>query len=318
MAVLSVAKKAKTLFKKYEGNPILTRRDWPYPVNAVLNPGAVRLGTETLLLIRAEAMNGVSHLTVARSFDGFTGWQIDPAPSIEPDLSSREESGGLIDPRIVFLEEQKQFAITYISLSGGRSVVSLAITKNFRTFARLGSVTPPQNWDACLLPRRFGSRFALIHRPIIAGEAYIWISFSPDLKHWGDHSRLIGTRTTDWDCHRVGLACQPIETQSGWLLFCYGVCNTGVGPIYRVGLALLHLQEPWRVLRRSKDWILEPTELYERVGDTGAVVFPTGATVDRETGQFNLYYGTADCSVAVATSDLNNILDYITSCPKVE
>ena len=317
--MLPPARKPKTLFKKYEGNPILTRRDWPYPVNGVINPGAASVDGETVLLVRAEAPSVISHLTVARSADGFTNWRIEAQPSLQPDPYSREEAGGLVDPRIVWLEEQKQFAITYISLdSEGRSVISLAITRDFRTFARLGSLMRPQEWDASLLPRRFNGRFALIHRSIIRGQVHIWMSFSPDLKHWGDDRRLIGTRSTAWDCHRVGLACQPVETQSGWLLFYCGVCNTDGGPIYRVGLALLHLNEPWRVLRRSEDWILEPTEPYERVGDTGAVVFPTGATVNRETGQFNLYYGTADCSVAVATADLNNIFDYITSCPKVE
>jgi len=318
MNELSRQQKAHDLFKRYEGNPILTPQDWPYPTNAVFNPAAVKLNNETLLLTRVEDMRGFSHLTVARSADGFTNWEIDPAPTLEADHSSREEKWGVEDPRIIWLEEQNQFAITYTSFSEGGPVVSLAITKNFRTFARLGALLPPEDKDACLFPRRFRGRFALIHRPIVRGEAHIWLSFSPDLKHWGDHRTLIKTRHAYWDCHRVGLACQPIETPHGWLIFYHGVRVTSSGAIYRLGLTLLDLEEPWRVLRRSDEWVLGPRAPYERVGDVNDVVFPTGAVIHKETNQFNLYYGAADCTVAVATTNLSDLLDYTMSCPEVK
>jgi beta-1,4-mannooligosaccharide/beta-1,4-mannosyl-N-acetylglucosamine phosphorylase len=316
--MLSRQEKAIGLFTRYQGNPIITPDNWPYPVNAVFNPAAIKLNAETLLLIRAEDMRGFSHLTVARSSDGFTNWRIDPAPTMEADHSSREERWGLEDPRIIWLEEQNQFAITYTSFSEGGPVVSLAITKNFKTFARLGALLPPEDKDACLFPRRFRGRFALIHRPIVRGQAHIWISFSPDLKHWGDHRTLIRTRDAYWDCHRVGLACQPIETTKGWLIFYHGVRDTTAGAIYRVGMALLDLDEPWKVLRRSDEWVLGPREFYERVGDVGDVVFPSGATIHKETNQLNLYYGAADCTVAVATADLSDVIDYIMLCPEAD
>ncbi len=310
--------KAYGLFKRYEGNPILSPENWPYPTNAVFNPAAAKLNTETLLLIRVEDMRGFSHLTVARSADGFTDWEIDPTPTLEADQNSREERWGLEDPRIVWLEEQKQFAVTYVSFSEGGPVVSLAITKNFKTFARLGTLLPPEDKDACLFPRRFKGRFALIHRPIVRGEAHMWISFSPDLKHWGDHRPLIRTRTAYWDCHRVGLACQPIETPEGWLLFYHGVRSTTAGQIYRVGIVLLDLKSPWKVLRRSDEWVLGPTEPYERIGDVGDVVFPSGAIIHKETDQLHLYYGAADSTIAVATTKLSDCMDYIMSSPEAE
>ena len=318
MIELSRQEKAYGLFTKYEGNPILTSDNWPYPANAVFNPAAIRLNHETVLIVRVEDMRGFSHLTVARSPDGFTNWQVDAEPTLTADPHSKEEKWGLEDPRVIWLEEQKQYAITYTSFSEGGPVVSLAITKNFHTFARLGGLLPPEDKDACLLPRRFKGRFALIHRPIVRGEAHIWLSFSPDLKHWGDHRALIRTRQAFWDCHRVGLACQPIETPQGWMLFYHGVRNTTAGAIYRVGLALLDLEEPWRVLRRGDEWVLGPHEVYERVGDVGGVVFPTGVTIQKETNSLNLYYGAADCTIAVATANLSDVLDYIMLCPEVQ
>ncbi len=318
MADLERQKKAHGLFKRYEGNPILTTKDWSYAVNAVFNPAAVKINAETLLLIRTEDMRGFSHLTVARSTDGLTNWKIDEAPTFEANQNSREERWGVEDPRIVWLEEQKQFAVTYVSFSEGGPVVSLAITKNFKTFARLGALLPPEDKDACLLPRRFKGRFALIHRPIVRGEAHMWISFSPDLKHWGDHRPLIMTRSAYWDCHRVGLGCQPVETEQGWLIFYHGVRITTAGAIYRVGIALLDLAEPWKVLRRSDEWVLGPQTLYERVGDAGDVVFPSGAIVRKETNELFLYYGAADCTVAVARAGLDEVMDYVMSCPEGE
>ena len=315
MSRIEREKKANSVFTRFSGNPILTAENWPYPANAVFNPAAARLDGETLLLIRVEDMRGFSHLTVARSNNGFTEWRVDPEPTLMADSDSREERWGLEDPRIVWLEEQKQFAVTYVSFSEGGPVVSLAITKNFRTFARLGALLPPEDKDACLFPRRFDGRFALIHRPIVRGEAHIWLSFSPDLKHWGDHQLLIPTRTAYWDCHRVGLACQPIETPEGWLVFYHGVRQTTAGQIYRTGLALLDLHKPWKLLRRSDEWVLGPQAIYERVGDVGDVVFPTGAVVFPETDELRLYYGAADCTIAVASAKLSDILDYLLSSP---
>ncbi len=318
MNELSRQEKAYRLFKRYEGNPILTPESWPYPANAVFNPAAIKLNSETVLLVRVEDMRGFSHITAARSADGFTNWEIDGTPTLEADQTCQEEKWGLEDPRIIWLEEQKQFAVTYTSFGEGGPVISLAITKNFKAFARLGALLPPEDKDACLFPRRFKGRFALIHRPIVRGEAHMWLSFSPDLKHWGDHRVLIKTRPAYWDCHRVGLACQPIEMPIGWMIFYHGVRITTAGAIYRVGIALLDLEEPWRVLRRSDEWVLAPRAAYERVGDVGDVVFPSGATVHKETDRLNLYYGAADCTVAVATASLSDVLDYIMSCPEIE
>ena len=128
---------------------------------------------------------------------------------------------------------------------------------------------------------------------------------------------MIMTRTAYWDCHRVGLACQPVETPEGWMIFYHGVRSTTAGAIYRVGMALLDLDAPWKVLRRGDEWVLGPLAPYERIGDVSDVVFPTGVTVHKETDQLNLYYGAADSSVAVATARLSDCMDYLMSCPEM-
>jgi predicted GH43/DUF377 family glycosyl hydrolase len=101
------------------------------------------------------------------------------------------------------------------------------------------------------------------------------------------------------------------------MLFYHGVRSTTAGQIYRVGMALLDLNSPWKVLRRSDEWVLGPREPYERIGDVGDVVFPSGAVVQKETDQLYLYYGAADSTIAVATAKLSDCIDYLLSCPEV-
>jgi len=309
-------RKPSPLFDRYEGNPVLSPKDWPYPANAVFNPAAAQVNRETLLLVRVEDMEGFSHLTIARSADGKTDWQIDKQPTLVPDVSAKERSFGIEDPRIVWLEDRREYAITYVSFSEGGPLVSLMLTPDFQEFYRLGPIVPPEDKDACLFPRRFDGRYALIHRPIIRGEAHIWLAFSPDLRHWGDHEMLLPTREGQWDCHRVGLGTQPIETPEGWLIIYHGVRVTGGRSIYRVGLALLDLDNPRRILRRSDVWVFGPAEDYELVGDAPHVTFPTGAILDKESNELRVYYGAADTTVALTTAQMDKLVDYVMSCPE--
>jgi predicted GH43/DUF377 family glycosyl hydrolase len=311
--------KAETgLFRRYEGNPILTPAMWPYRANAVFNPGATQFEDETLLLVRVEDMQGYSHLTIARSRDGFTDWRIDSEPALRPEPKHREELWGLEDPRIVWLHDLEQYAITYVSFSKSGPVVSLITTKDFSEFKRLGPVMAPEDKDASLFPRCFNGRFGLIHRPIVRGEADLWISFSPDLKFWGMHRMLLPVREGSWDSYKVGLGAQPIETPEGWLIIYHGVRMTSSGAIYRVGLALLDLEEPWKVIRRCREWAFGPNADYELMGNVNHVVFPAGAVVNEEKDELRMYYGAADSTVALATANLKEVLEYLRACGENE
>ena len=311
MSALTNTRQPGSIFRRYPGNPILKPSLWPYPANAVFNPGATEFHGETLLLVRVEDLRGFSHLTVAKSKDGKTNWRISPHPTLQPDVNFQEEQYGLEDPRIVRLSEEGKYAITYVSFSLGGPLVSLMMTEDFHTFHRMGPLLPPEDKDASLFPRRFKGRFALIHRPIIRREAHIWICFSPDLRHWGDHRVVIPRRPGWWDCHKVGLGAQPIETPEGWLIIYHGIRLAASGSLYRVGLALLDLEEPWKLISRSEEWVLSPSTQYEQVGDVPGVVFPTGAVLDSDTNELRLYYGAADKVVGLATADLGELTRFV-------
>jgi predicted GH43/DUF377 family glycosyl hydrolase len=303
------------LFRRDERNPILTGADWPYQVNSVFNPGATRLSDgQTLLLARVEGRTGISHLTAARSDDGVTNWRIDPQPTFVPDPKNYpEEEWGVEDARLVYLPELEQHAVTYTAYSPRGPLVSLALTRDFRSFERHGMIMEPEDKDAALFPCRIGGKWALIHRPVPPGStADIYISFSSDLKNWGDRKLLLASRRGNWwDANKIGLCSPPIQTREGWLMTYHGVRVTGAGVIYRMGLALLDLEDPTRVIRRGDEWVMSPREHYEIIGDVGYVVFPCGQIVDELSGDIRLYYGAADSSIAVAHGNINEMLDWL-------
>ena len=111
-----------------------------------------------------------------------------------------------------------------------------------------------------------------------------------------------------WDANKVGAGPPPLKTAQGWLLCYHGVRTTVSGALYRVGLALLDLADPCRVLARSDEWVLGPTEPYERSGDVPGVVFPNGWVLDRDGDTLRMYYGAADNVVAGASGSLARIL----------
>lgn len=307
------------LFTRHSANPILTAADWPYPAHSVFNAGACQIGDETILLARVEDRRGHSHLTVARSNDGVSNWQIDTSPSFAPDLELHsEEEWGVEDPRLTWMEERQEWIIAYTAYSPSGPLVALARTKDFTSFSRLGPVMPPEDKDAAVFPRRFGGRYAMIHRPVSSGSsgAHIWISFSPDLIHWGDHQVLLHARQGAWwDANKIGLSPPPLETPEGWLILYHGVRHTASGSIYRLGLALLDLEDPRRVIRRSDEWIFAPEMPYECHGDVGYVVFPCGWILDKATGVIRIYYGGADSCLALATAQVSELLNYLKKCP---
>lgn len=306
------------LFRRSPENPILTADAWPYPASAVFNPGACIHDGLTVLMVRVEDATGMSHLTVARSGDGIGHWRIDPEPTLSPDSSSHpEEASGMEDPRITWLEERGEYAVAYTAFSPVGPLVSLATTRDFASFTRLGPVLAPYNKDAAILPRRIGGRWIMIHRPSTSEGAYgyhVWIAESPDLVHWGAHRPVLMARSTGWwDASHIGLGPPAVETQRGWLLLYHGVRRTVSGSVYRVGAALLDLQDPSVLTHRTDGWIMAPRESYERTGDVPNVVFPCGWT--RQDDTLRVYYGGADSVVCVAEASIASILDALRPVP---
>jgi predicted GH43/DUF377 family glycosyl hydrolase len=223
-----------------------------------------------------------------------------------------EELWGIEDPRLTYVPELQQFAVLYTAYSRGGPGVSLALTKDFRTFERYGVIMTPDDKDAALFPRKFGGYWALIHRPMTTLGAHMWISYSPDLRHWGSHKIMLEARRGAWwDANKIGLSSPPIETSRGWLTIYHGVRQTPSGCLYRLGLALFDLEKPEQCLLRGNPWIFGPEADYECYGDVDDVVFPCGNTMGADGDTVNIYYGAADCAIALARASVRSLLEWL-------
>jgi predicted GH43/DUF377 family glycosyl hydrolase len=156
------------------------------------------------------------------------------------------------------------------------------------------------------------TKYLFLHRPSSwVGSVYgvdrpsIWIGEGSSLTNFEKHTLLIKPDQR-WEMLKVGAGPPPVKTKHGWLLIYHGVNESHV---YRAGAALLDLNDPSKVLGRTKRPILEPKEPYEKYGDVNNVVFPTGACI--MDGKLLVYYGAADKVCCLATAELENLIDYV-------
>jgi predicted GH43/DUF377 family glycosyl hydrolase len=297
------------LVQRWEGNPILTVDDLPSNSLGLHNAGAVKVGDMYFLLLRVEDMRGKSFFTLARSENGFQ-FTVDRVPTMVPSEENHfgtYESLGIEDARITSIDDT--FYITYTAHSPCGSRLAVARTEDFKSIERVAFVTQPENRSGALMPKKFNGRFALLERPLVGGTGNLWISYSKDLKYWGDSKVVMATRGGSWDCNRIGVGCPPIETDRGWLLIYYGTKYTSGGHIYRIGTALLDLEDPSRLVGRCEIPILSPREYYERVGDVDNMVFTTGAVLDERLGNLMIYYGAATNSICLGWAKMELLIE---------
>lgn len=334
--------------KKFAGNPIVSpiaMNDWESLVTS--NPGVVYDNGVFYMLYRA-AGNDEKHvirLGLAVSRDGYHFERVSDKPAFGP--SADGPDGGCVeDPRIVKYGDE--FYVTYayrpyapgqywkfahdevltpscgadapLAVQKNLGNTGLAVTRDFRTFRRLGRLTSPvlDDRDVILFPEKVNGQYVMLHRPKeFVGEKYgvkypsIWLKYSDDLLNWEDkesHLLLTGKEGT-WE-EKIGGSTPPLRTDKGWLMLYHGVEHGGMG-FYRVGALLLDLENPLHVLARTPQPILEPETDYELSGFYDGCIFPVGNVV--VDGTLFVYYGSADKYVCVATCRLDELVGYLMS-----
>jgi len=193
----------------------------------------------------------------------------------------------------------------------------LAVTRDFKNWRRLGRITQTNldDRDVILFPEKINGRYWMLHRPKQwVGEGFgtdkpaIWIQSSDDLMVWNGPSKmLMAGRPGSWE-EKIGGSTPPLRTNEGWLIIYHGVENGGQG-YYRVGAALLDLNDPTKVIGRATDWIMEPEFDYEIEGFYKGCVFPTGNVI--VDGTLYVYYGGADKYVGLATCKVKDLLEFV-------
>jgi len=298
----------ETVFTRYQGNPIITPDQVP-GANSIFNSAVIDFGGAYIGVFRIDGADVVSRLHLGRSKDAIK-WEIDPQPLQIPwDDPDGEMQGAGYDPRITRIDDT--YYITWCNDNPGPTI-GLAETRDFKTFRFIENCFPPFNRNGVLFPRKIGGQYAMLHRPSDPGHTPfgdIFYCTSPDLVHWGRHRWVFGPKD-GWQWAKVGAGPVPIETDEGWLMIYHGVRITCSGFVYSAGAALLDLEKPWKVLYRTRKYILAPTELYERVGDVPCVVFPVATLLDRKTGRLALYYGCADTCVGLAYAQLSDLVEF--------
>lgn len=300
----------ETVFKRYEHNPVITPANVPR-ADAIHNSAVVRFGDGYAGVFRVDQVDLSLRLHVGFSKDGID-WDIDPEylrmRSVDPEVVVSASS---YDPRLQ--EIDGVYYLTWCNSCAQGPQIGLARTTDFKTFDQLENPFQPPNRNAVLFPRKINGRYAMYHRPSDRGHTPfgdIHYSESPDLTYWGRHRHVFGP-AGGWQGTKVGAGPSPIETPEGWLLIYHGVLGSCNGFIYFAGGALLDLDQPWKVIYRTRDYLLAPTELYERVGNVPNVVFPSSAVVYPDTGIIRLYYGCADTYVSMAEAKLDEVIEFV-------
>lgn len=246
----------------------------------------------------------MSHLRLVSSDDGIHFSEPD---DIHPILGQGDlETFGIEDCRVAELEGQH--CLTYTQVSGNGVGVGLMSTRDWRSLTRRGMIFSPHNKDCALFEEKIGGKYYALHRPSSPelGGNYIWIAESPDLEHWGNHRCIAHSRDGRWDSARVGAGASPIKTGQGWLEIYHGANEKNR---YCLGVLLLDLEQPWRVIARSEDPVMEPIEYYERDGFFGEVIFTNGHVTDGD--EVTIYYGASDSVVCAARFSIRELLDSV-------
>ena len=304
---------------RFAENPILRAvAQHPWESEYVFNPGAIRLDGKIYILYRACGEDGVSRIGLAVTSDGLHIEERLDSPVFEP--QEEWERKGCEDPRLVLIGERIYMLYTaYSSIAAQIALASIGLddflNRRWSSWRRHGLMFPGfENKDATLFPQVFNGRYVMYHRT----EPSIWISSSKRLDSpWPreDHRILLGPGAGGaWDGFKVGGGSQPIKTAHGWLLIYHGVDNAWV---YRLGVLLVALDDPGRVLYRSPNSILQPEATYE-LGEEGCyvptVVFTCGAVpgVDKQVleddDELLVYYGAADTVACVAAAKVSSLI----------
>ncbi|MBK7937217.1 MAG: glycosidase [Lewinellaceae bacterium] len=250
-------------------------------------------------------LSTISHLRLVCSDDGLHFYEPEDFPTKILGHGALE-TFGIEDCRVSLIDGV--YHLTYTQVSENGVGVGLMRTRDWRTFSRTGMIIPPHNKDCALFEEKIGGKHFCFHRPsgIALGGNFIWIASSPDLLHWGEHRCILRTREGWWDSARVGAGAAPIKTEAGWLEIYHGADSNNR---YCLGAILLDLDNPAKVLARSRDPLMEPTEQYELRGFFGNVVFTNGHLVDGD--EITMYYGASDEVICGATFSIAHILSDI-------
>lgn len=297
----------KPLVRRFAGNPIITTKDLPMHANCVFNSGAAVVDDEIVMLVNTWVSDWTPMFLVGRSRDGIHFQISEKNMAVPPKEYPYVAHEGIFDTRITPLEGYYYVTYNVASRLGGR--IMLARTKDFSELETLGFITQPDHRNCILFPQKFGEDYVRLERPNVGDSGDIYISYSPDLIHWGRSRLLLERNTRYWESAKIGPGAPPVKTEKGWLCIYHGCRESMNGFQYNMGAFLLDLEDPSRIIGKLRDCLMWPEEPYERSGQVDNVVFPTAALVFGDPDELRIYYGAADTAMALATASVSELVD---------
>lgn len=308
--------------------PVLTSNDVPYESNLTFNAGITMDKQGYVMLFRndygctqpewekGKRFKG-TNIGLARSEDGIH-WKVYEKPVF--DLKS-DEFERAYDPRITCLDGH--YYITFAADTKHGVCGGICVTDDFLKYEIL-SMSTPDNRNMVLFPEKIGGMYVRLERPMPVYSRQgreqfdIWMSDSPDLRYWGNSHLVLGGEHVPYCNSKIGPGAPPVKTDKGWLTIFHAVDylpNRGKNgweeswcKRYMIGIMLLDLKDPSRVLGMSKLPLMVPEGPSELEGGfRNDALFPCGMLRDKD-GKIRIYYSASDAVVRLAFADENALL----------
>lgn len=297
---------------RYKGNPILSPKGDGWEAVMVYNCAAIYEGGKVHILYRAQgAKTGISRFGYASSKDGFNIDERLDYPVFGTSVDSDLDCKGVEDPRLTRIDDRIYLCYTAYGSNTGMvfpiTGVQLAVTsisvddflaKKWNWAERTYPFYRVDNKNSFFFPEKIGGKYVMIHRI----PPHMWIAYSDDMVTWTNQQILMSPKF-DWEFFKIGGGAPPIKTDKGWITIYHGVDRH---MRYRLGVALLDLEDPSKVIGRYNKPFMEPETDYEINGVVPNVTFTCGAVRIDDT--IFLYYGGADTVVCVATAKVDDVL----------
>lgn len=311
-----------------ESNPYLMER---FGINATFNAGAIKFEGKYLLVVRVEGLDRKSFFAIAESPNGIDNFQFWDYPI---NLGETENpDGNVYDMRLIqhedgwiyglFCTERKDPQAVLGDETSALAQCGIVRTKDMKSWERLPDlVTPsPQQRNVVLHPEFVGGKYFLYTRPqdgfIEAGTGGgIGYGFAESMENAVVKQEFILDEKRYHTVYEVknGQGPAPIKTEKGWLHLAHGVRNTAAGLRYVLYMFLVDLEDISKIIHKPAGYFIAP-EGEERVGDVSNVAFSNGWIAD-DNGDVFIYYASSDTRMHVATSTIDQLLDYVINTPE--
>ncbi len=310
-----------------ETNPFLMER---FGINAVLNAGAIKWGGKYLLVARVEGLDRKSFFAIAESPNGIDNFRFWDYPITVPETNDPDTN--VYDMRLVahedgwvyglFCTERRDPFASEGDQSAAVAQCGIIRSKDLISWDRLADLkTPsPQQRNVVLHPEFVNGKYAFYTRPqdgfVEAGNGGgIGFGLSASIENATIEKEMVIDKKVYHTVYEAknGLGPAPIKTEQGWLHLAHGVRNTAAGLRYVLYMFLTDLNDLTKVTHKPAGYFIAP-EGDERVGDVSNVVFSNGWIAEPD-GAVYVYYASSDTRMHVATTSVDQLLDYVMHNP---